>query len=94
MKTKTVWQCDENGYLIGRTVADESPLEPGHFLIPAGAVAVKPPYAASGRREWRWDGHQWQEVPTRPAVPVPTAEERLAAFLRANPDIRDMMAGR
>lgn len=90
MKTKTVW-CDVDGYLVGRTLADESPLEPGHFLLPAGAVATKPPYPIDGKQEWQWDGRQWQAVPLRAPAPPATPEDRLAAFLLANPDIADII---
>lgn len=93
MKSKTVWQCDSAGYLIGRTVADESPLEPGTYLIPSGAVTVKPPHPLTDNQEWWWDGKAWQAVDARPLVPVLTPAERLAAFLKANPDVSALISG-
>jgi hypothetical protein len=38
MNTRTVYQLDEEGYLVGQTIAFESPLEPGIFHIPRGCV--------------------------------------------------------
>lgn len=93
MKTKPVWQCDADGYLIGATVADESPLEPGHFLIPFGAVDVRPPHTIGSGQEWRWVNDAWKKVKARPVAPELTAAEKLAEFLRANPDVAAMVNG-
>jgi hypothetical protein len=38
MNTKSVYQLNEEGYLLGQTIAFESPLEPGVFHIPRGCV--------------------------------------------------------
>ncbi|MCY1167134.1 hypothetical protein D9M73_70910 [compost metagenome] len=40
---KTVSQLNSEGYFTGPTTAEESPLEPGVFLIPGGAVDIAPP---------------------------------------------------
>lgn len=53
-----VYQTDAAGYYIGPTVADESPLEPGVFLIPRYAVESAPPETVPGQRAF-WDGIQW-----------------------------------
>lgn len=37
-----VYNYDENGFFINESIADESPLEPGVFLIPAYSTTVKP----------------------------------------------------
>ena len=37
-----IYNYDDNGIFINEGIADESPLEPGVFLIPAGSTAVKP----------------------------------------------------
>ncbi|UXY16723.1 DUF4376 domain-containing protein [Chitiniphilus purpureus] len=55
---KTVYQADQNGWYCGPTVADESPLEPGVYLVPAGAFEEAPPQGMPGQRARRIDG-QW-----------------------------------
>lgn len=47
---KIVSQLDDSGYFIAAIVPDESPLEPGVFLIPGGAVDVAPPEQRDGVR--------------------------------------------
>ena len=38
-----IYNYDDDGYFTSESEADESPLEPGVFLIPAKATDVKPP---------------------------------------------------
>lgn len=45
MTTKTVYQTNYLGLYVGPVEADESPLEPGVFLLPAGCVEMPPPPA-------------------------------------------------
>lgn len=61
--TKQVSQLDDNGYFIGVVIADESPLEEGVFLIPAGAVDSLPPAIPEGKLA-RWNG-EWslEDIP-------------------------------
>lgn len=61
MKTKTVYQTDHLGIYTGTTVADESPLEPGVWLIPGGCVEVAPP-PVPDKKAALWDGRKWQLV--------------------------------
>lgn len=88
MKTKPVYQYDVAGLFVGQTDADESPLEPGVFLIPARCVEVAPP-EFSGDQCPRWNGAKWELIsvsPTndnQPASPV----DKLREFLNANPDV-------
>lgn len=88
MSIKTVYQYDPAGLYIGQTDADESPLEPGVFLIPARCVEVKPP-EHDGDQWPRWNGAKWELITVspsndnQPASPV----DKLREFLNANPDV-------
>ena len=37
-----IYNYDDNGIFINESIADESPLEPGVFLIPAGSTTIEP----------------------------------------------------
>lgn len=43
MDNKTVSQLDDNGFFVGISLANESPLEPGIFHIPKNCVDLLPP---------------------------------------------------
>lgn len=66
---KTVSQLDADGYYVGPVIADESPLEPGVWLIPAGAVDASPPDVPDGQRAV-WSGAGW----ALDAIPEPEPE--------------------
>lgn len=53
-----VFQLDDLGYLVGQCEADESPRQPGFFLIPGGCVSDPPPAIGEGQRA-RHVGGQW-----------------------------------
>jgi len=83
---------------LGETEADESPLEPGVWLMPAGAVSLEPPTPVEG--QWpRWNGEGWELVSKpEPDDPVPTPPpfvgsplEKLKAFLENNPDVAEYL---
>ena len=84
---KTVYQVNKAGFFIGETVADESPLEPGIFHIPAGCVEVTPPDDFPSGKWPRWNGSKWIIANAPRAVTPMTAAEKLAAFLNNNPDV-------
>lgn len=69
---KIVSQLDESGYFFGPTVADESPLEPGVFLIPGGCVDIDPPSVQSGKRyklvDLKWVAEDLPEAPKSTAL--------------------------
>lgn len=88
MNTKTVYQYDLAGMFVGNTEADESPLEPGVFLIPARCVEVAPPEPDSD--QWpRWNGAKWELITVSPANENQPASpvDKLREFLNANPDV-------
>lgn len=59
MKTKTVYQTDALGRFTGSTEAEESPLEPGIFLIPGGCVTTPPPTPDVPLRAAYWSQNKW-----------------------------------
>jgi hypothetical protein len=80
---KTVYQLDQKGAYLGETLAHESPLEPGVYLIPGGCVETAPPETKEGQVAV-WDG-VWTLVnlpePEKPKEP--TAEELTAQKVAA-----------
>ena len=68
MQTKIVSQLDATGYFVGETVAYESPLEPGVFLVPAGAIDRPPPKTIEPGKRYRPWGLGWrgEDAPPRP----------------------------
>lgn len=71
MNQKQVCQLNGAGYFIGVTVADESPLEPGVFLMPFGTVDAEAPSIPDGKIA-KWDG-EWvfEDIPTPEPTPAP-----------------------
>ena len=88
MKTKIVYQYDLAGIYTGKTEADESPLEPGVFHIPARCVTVEPP-EFSGNQWPRWNGAAWQLITVQVANDNKQADpvDKLRSFLNENPDV-------
>lgn len=87
MSSKTVYQTNVAGLYIGNTVADESPLEPGVFHIPAGAIETPPPEPWPLDKWPRWNGAAWELVTRPTASAEPTPLEKFKTFLSANPDV-------
>lgn len=69
----TVYQLDPLGFYTGDALADESPLEPGVFLLPSGSVALAPPMAPEGKHPCFING-VWELVPVVPA-PEPVTQD-------------------
>jgi hypothetical protein len=82
MKTKTVCQLDRNGFFTGLTTADESPLEPGVFLLPAGAVDAPEPEHKDGFSS-KWNGSGFVKVPVPGQAPEPVTTPPTVAELKA-----------
>jgi hypothetical protein len=88
---KIVYQYDLAGRYIGTALADESPREPGVFLIPARSTEQAPP----PRENWpagtfpRWIGSGWAMTGATNPQRAPETDplEKLAQFLQANPDV-------
>lgn len=81
MSEKIVSQLDSNDYFVDACYADESPLEPGVYLIPGGAVDYPPPVVPEGKRaKWNGNGFDFEKIP---APPPPDLEGTLAAINRA-----------
>lgn len=97
MNQKTVYQLDRANFYAGHTVADESPLEPGVYHIPARCVEAAPP-AEWPENKWpRWNGSHWvlvnKPVPAQPADEVETDPlAKLRAFLNNNPDVAALLS--
>ena len=71
---KIVSQLDADGYFVTPTIAYESPLEEGVFLIPGGAVDVEPPTVPQGQHA-RWqDGWVFEVIPRPEPEPGPAPE--------------------
>jgi hypothetical protein len=58
MTTKTVYQTNQLGLFTGTAVAEESPLEPGVFLIPGGCVESPPPTIPENKAAC-WSNDKW-----------------------------------
>jgi hypothetical protein len=69
---KYVVQLDDNGYFIGMSVADESPLEPGIYHMPRGTVDADLPNIPDGHLA-KWEG-EWIFEP----IPVSELEPEVA----------------
>lgn len=83
---KTVSQLNASGYFTGTVIADESPLEPGAYLIPGGAIDVPPPNIPAGKVALR-QGNSWvfvlppePEEETPPVDGVPQSVTRFQAL--------------
>ena len=91
METKTAYQFDYAGLFAGVTDADESPLEPGVFLLP-GRCTFDPPPADVPNDKWpRWHGTDWELVARPTATESENPLAKLQAFLTANPNVAELL---
>lgn len=87
------YQFDRAGLFVGTTEADESPLEPGVYLLPARSTLAAPPADVPAEQWPRWNGTRWELV----AKPQPAAANdndpvaKLQAFLASNPDVAALL---
>lgn len=68
---KTVVQLDSDGYFVGTTTADESPKEPGVYLMPAGTVDTEAPTVPEGQKAKWNNGWVFEDIPA-PVDNTPT----------------------
>ena len=87
MSEKTVYQYNLSGLYVGTTTADESPLEPGIYLIPANCTETAPPDQWPEDQWPRWNGFKWELIQKPQVHQETTPEEKLAEFLAQNPDV-------
>jgi hypothetical protein len=87
MNTKTAYQFDRSGLLLGTTEADESPLEPGVWLVPAGCTLVPPMQNVPEGKVPHWNGTAWALVTKPQPANDNNPVAKLQAFLVANPDV-------
>lgn len=81
-----IYHYSATGEFIGEGLADESPLEPGVFLIPANAVSIAPPPFDAAVERVKWTGDFWthEALPPPPVEPPPpSAAEIRAGEIRA-----------
>jgi len=89
---KAVIQLDEHGYFLGVTTANESPLEPGIFHMPANTIDTSVPTFKDGQRA-RWDG-KWvlEDIPVEPE-PAPIVLTYAQKRAREYPPMADYLDG-
>lgn len=93
---KIVSQLNPDGFYVGPVIADESPLEPGVFLIPGGAVDTTPPDVPEGLRA-QYVGGEWvfSAIPSNtPEVILPTFAELKAKEIANFKETREKMCAR
>lgn len=87
MSEKIVYQYNQAGLFVCETTADESPREPGVFLMPGNSTETSPPEEWPEDKWPRFNGKGWDLIP-KPKVPEPISpEQKLSIFLQENPDV-------
>lgn len=70
---------------MGETIADESPMEPGVWLMPAGTVETAPPAQWPDDKWPRWNGATWDLIacpaPVNPSDPLAILEQQAAELM-------------
>lgn len=95
---KTVYSFDASGAYVGPVTldsSDESPLEPGVYLIPAGAVETAPPVPSAGEFA-KWINGAWvlEALPVAPPPTQPTDDEIIFAKKQAVRTVREGILNR
>lgn len=92
-RTVPAYQHDADGFFLGMTEADESPLEPGVFLVPAMCTLESPPAEATDGLHPRWTGTEWElvDLATAAADQPSVTLAKLKDFLARNPDVAALL---
>jgi len=78
----------ENGYFVGESLADESPLEPGVYLIPAHATEIVAPKATEGKvAVFVNDAWELQDLPKEPVIDLEALEAKTKAKAEAKAQV-------
>lgn len=92
---KQVVQLNEDGYVIGLAIADESPLEPGVYHIPRNCIDAELPNIPNNKNA-KWTGSEFifEDIIVEPIEPPPTPltyKEKRAAEYPTLSDQLDML---
>lgn len=87
MQQKYVYQFNHSGLYVGKTTADESPRQPGVFLMPSNSTEESPPENWDESVWPRYNGNGWDLVPKAQIIQPTAPEQKLAEFLQQNPDV-------
>jgi len=91
MNEKIVYLYNQAGLFVCESIADESPLEPGIFLLPGNSTEIQPPKEWSDSQWPRFNGVDWEIIP-KPKIPESISpEQKLAEFLQSNPDVLQLI---
>lgn len=91
MNSKIVYQFNHSGLYVGKTTADESPREPGIFLMPGSSTEAAPPEEWAEDKWPRFNGKGWDLIP-KPKIAEPISpQQKLAEFLQHNPDVLSLI---
>lgn len=75
MTSKTVFQTDHLGLYVGEALAENSPMEPGVWLLPRGCTDVAPPVIPEHKAAY-WDGLEWHLIDSYQGLTVYNTETR------------------
>jgi hypothetical protein len=77
-----IYNYDKDGIYVGESLADQSPLEPGVFLIPALATEIAAPKATKGKMVV-FNNNDWelQDLPVEPIIDNSEFEAKQSARL-------------
>jgi len=83
----------ETGLFLGTTEADESPLEPDVWMVPANATLLEPPAEEPGFNIVFVEGEWVLEAIPVPPVPVDKNITAVPDTLFGGPSIREALSG-